>query len=123
MVGLGSNIEPECNIPRAREILSKEFHVLAESRFIKTHPVGPFQDQPDFLNGAVLLETEFELDALNDALKIIESQLGRKHGEKKYGPRTMDLDIVVWNDKVIDQDVYERDYLKKAIKGLIPGLI
>ena len=120
VVALGSNIAPKENIPKAKEILANQYKLLAESGFITTKPFGDVQ-QPDFLNGAVLLQTSLSLDQLKSGLKKIEGSLGRGPLNRK-GPRTIDLDIVIWNDKIIDPDFYERDYLKQAALELMPNL-
>ena len=121
IVALGSNIEPDKNIRKAKEILVQEYHVLAESCFKMTKPVGNFP-QADFINGILLLETELDSEQFKAALKSIESQLGRGEGHKPDSPRTIDLDIVRWNEAIVDQDFYERDYLKQSVLELIPDL-
>jgi 2-amino-4-hydroxy-6-hydroxymethyldihydropteridine diphosphokinase len=121
VISLGSNIASEKNIAKAREILSQEYKVIAESRFILTKPIGPIA-QPDFLNGAVYIETHFPLEAVEKNLKNIESRLGRIKTKEKHAPRTIDLDIVVWNNQIVDQDFYTRDYLKASILEILPQL-
>ena len=121
VIALGSNIDPQENIGRAKKLLVRAYHILAESQFIMTKPIGD-TDQKDFINGALLLETPLAFDELKKMLKIMEVQLGRHEKTAKFGPRTIDLDIVVWNGKVVDQDFYERDYLKQAVLGLWPNL-
>jgi len=120
VVGLGSNISPENNIAKAKKILMQKYTVIAESTFVQTKPIG-FTNQPEFTNGAVLLETKLSQDLLKSNLKSIEQNLGRTHGENKFGPRTVDLDIVIWNNTVVDKDFYQRDYLKKAVLELLPN--
>lgn len=121
VVALGSNIDPDQNIQKAREILAQKYRVLAESRFETTQPVGRV-DQPDFVNGAVLLATSSSVEQLKAALKGIESGLGRRAAHDQAGPRTIDLDVVVWNMRVIDRDFYERDYLKRSVLEVVPEL-
>jgi 2-amino-4-hydroxy-6-hydroxymethyldihydropteridine diphosphokinase len=87
------------------------------SSFLDTKP-GGITEQPDFLHGAVKLHPRFPLEELNRLLKNIEDELGRDRTTPKFGPRTMDLDIVVWNDKIIDPDYYTRDFLKSAVDQL-----
>jgi 2-amino-4-hydroxy-6-hydroxymethyldihydropteridine diphosphokinase len=82
-----------------------------------------FKEQAPFLNGALLIETELDAAALKIRLREIETALGRVRAENKYGPRTIDLDILVWNGEVVDDDVYEREFLKSSIVELLPGFI
>lgn len=121
VVGLGSNIAPEQNIPKAKEILAQKCSILAESRFAMTKSVGDTQ-QSDFMNGTVLLETELDSNRLKAELKKIESRLGRGENHSHETPRTIDLDIVLWNGAVVDQDFYKRDYLKESVLELVPDL-
>lgn len=121
IIGVGSNIEPQKNIAKAKAILARDFELVAESAFVRTKPVG-YARQADFLNGAVLVHTDWTRERLRRHLKTIEDALGRRRTVRRFGPRTLDLDIVVWNGKVVDKDFYERDYLKKAVLELEPGL-
>jgi len=121
IVGLGSNIDPQKNIKKAREILKGKYSVILESRFIQTKPVG-LVNQADFINGAILMRTELELNDLDSQLKLIEKALGRETSVQKFGPRTIDLDIIIWNKEIIDKDFYEREFLKNSVLELIPNL-
>lgn len=121
VIGLGSNIDPEENIQTARAILAKEFDVIAESEFIQTKPVG-YTDQDDFINGAVYVETDLSIGHFVKTLKRIEKDMGRKRSQLKSGPRSIDLDLVVYDGEILDQDFYERDFLKNSVLELIPDL-
>ncbi len=121
VIGVGSNIEPEINLPRARERIAERHVIVAESPLVETSPVG-YVHQPDFTNGALLLETRVDRQRLRADLKAIETTLGRQPGQDRYGPRTIDLDIVVWNGEVIDPDLYTRDYLREAVLAVLPDL-
>ena len=121
VIGLGSNIEPQKNIQSAREIIGRKFRIMAESEFKITKPIGHIQ-QPDFLNGTVSIEVSIGIDQLKADLREIESELGRARTKDRSGPRTIDLDIVVWNNSVVDQDFYNREYLKQSVLELIPNL-
>ena len=118
---IGSNIDPDKNIHEATTIVKKEQKLLGESSFVKTEPIG-FTGQPDFMNGAILIETGLELNALVDWLKSVERKLGRIKTANKFAPRTIDLDVVVWNGNVIDEDFYEREYVRSAVLELLPDL-
>ena len=108
------NIEPEKNIALAKKELSQKFKLIKRSNLIKTSPIG-FSDQDDFLNGAFKLQTNLSIEKLNLELKKIESKLGRIRTENKNGPRTIDLDIAVYNNEIIDEDYYMRDFLKTSV--------
>ena len=121
VIGLGSNIDPEANLEQAVLELKSRFKVSKRSQWTRTKPIG-IQDQPDFYNGALLMETELEQKSLEKELKQIEDILGRDRGLPKFGPRTIDLDILIWNKKVVDEDYYERDFLRKGVEEIIPDL-
>ena len=121
VIGLGSNIEPEANLEQAVQELKSRFKVSKRSQWTRTKPIG-IQDQPDFYNGALLMETELEQQSLKKELKRIEDILGRDRSLPKFGPRTIDLDILIWNKKVVDEDYYERDFLRKGVEEIIPDL-
>jgi len=114
IIGIGSNIDAEINISIMMEILKKKVEVVKISEMIKTKPIG-ITNQPDFTNGAIKIKTVFDLDELTKLLKSIEDEMGRDRSAPKFGPRCIDLDIVVWNDSVIDKDYYTRDFLKKCV--------
>lgn len=121
VIGLGSNVDPEANLEQAVQELKSRFKVSKRSQWTRTKPIG-IQDQPDFYNGALLMETELEQQSLKKELKQIEDILGRDRSLPKFGPRKIDLDILIWNKKVVDNDYYERDFLRKGVKEIIPDL-
>jgi len=100
-LSLGSNVDKERNLPRAVELLAAAGRLLAVSRVYETAPVGR-GDQPNFFNAAVLLETDLELEAFkNRVISRIEDELGRvRDPQDKNAPRTIDIDISLWNDEV-----------------------
>lgn len=121
VVGIGSNIEPEKNVQAAIAALAQAGQVVACSRIVQTKAIGP-SPQADFRNGAVRLRTAKSRDQLRQFLRQVESQLGRVRCADKYAPRTIDLDIVVWNGQVVDDDIYNRDFLKNAVLEVWPEL-
>jgi 2-amino-4-hydroxy-6-hydroxymethyldihydropteridine diphosphokinase len=121
VIGLGSNIAPQENIQKAKSILGQTFRIVAESRFKVTKPIGHIR-QPNFTNGSVFIETKIGIGELKAALKTIESKLGRDSHKEPFGPRTIDLDIVVWNHRIVDEDFYRRAFLKRSVLELIPDL-
>jgi 2-amino-4-hydroxy-6-hydroxymethyldihydropteridine diphosphokinase len=101
-VALGSNIEPTRNIREAVRLLALRCKLIAVSAVYQTKPVGK-TDQPDFLNAAVLIETELGAAELKiQVLQEIERTLGRVRSADKNAPRTIDLDITLCNHEVFD---------------------
>lgn len=117
IIGIGSNIDPEANISVMLEILGDALKIKGVSSFTRTKPLGNIR-QPDFINGAVKVETFMEQKELKKLLKEIEDKLGRDRSTPKFGPRTIDLDIVVWNGEIVDNDYYTRDFLRESIKEI-----
>lgn len=118
IIGIGSNIDPEKNISSMIKILEKEVKVVKVSSLMKTKPIG-IKNQPDFTNGAVKLKTPFDKQELTLLLKSIEDRLGRDRTVAKFGPRTIDLDLVVWDGEIVDEDYYTRDFLRKSVEEII----
>jgi 2-amino-4-hydroxy-6-hydroxymethyldihydropteridine diphosphokinase len=106
-VSVGANIEPQRNIRAALEILRQATRVVASSTFYRTEPLGR-PDQPAYLNGVWLLETDRPAVDIKPALlSPVEQRLGRARTGDKYSPRTIDLDLVLYGDLVIeDHDLH-----------------
>ena len=113
IIGIGSNIDAEENIRKALEILKSDFGKTIVSEMVRTKPVG-ISNQPDFVNGAVKIETTMRQNELRQYLKKLEDRLGRDRSAPKFGPRNIDLDITIWNNEVVDNDYYERKFLEEA---------
>jgi 2-amino-4-hydroxy-6-hydroxymethyldihydropteridine diphosphokinase len=118
IIGIGSNINAEENISKMLEVLAKKVEILKVSSLLKTKPIG-IENQPEFTNGAVKIQTGLNKEELNRLLKSVEDQLGRDRSVPKFGPRTIDLDIVVWNGEIVDEDYYTRDFLQKSVQEII----
>lgn len=121
VIGVGSNIDPHQNIEKARELLRRDHLFISESSFVTTAPIG-YSQQADFINGAFLIRTSLDKNQLKSYLTRIEDSLHRHRTENKNGPRTIDLDIVVWNGTVVDQDYYTRPFLRHAVHEVVPEL-
>ena len=117
IIGIGSNIDAESNISKMLEILKEHVEILKVSEMIKTKPIG-IENQPDYTNGAVKISTELNKEDLTVLLKAIEDEMGRDRTVVKFGPRNIDLDIVVWNGEIVDNDYYTRDFLQKSVREL-----
>ena len=131
-VGIGSNLgDREGYLRRALELLAAEdgVEVTAVSTLRETEPVGPVSQGP-FLNGAVRLETELAPRQLLERLLAIEERIGRVRVER-FGPRTIDLDLLVYGDEVIDEPgltvphprLRERRFALEPLADLAPGLV
>lgn len=102
-IAIGSNLaSPLEQVNAAIQALGEipESRIVALSSFYRTPPLGP-QDQPDYLNAAVALETTLLPEALLNHTQRIELQQGRVRKAERWGPRTLDLDIMLFGDQVI----------------------
>ena len=102
-IALGSNLNnPACQLEVARAHIANipGTSTIAASSVLKTQPIGP-QDQPDFLNQIVVVETALSPHALLYALQAIENKMGRVR-TLHWGPRVIDCDILLYGDAVIE---------------------
>ncbi|MBS0848511.1 2-amino-4-hydroxy-6-hydroxymethyldihydropteridine diphosphokinase [Citrobacter sp. JGM124] len=103
-IALGSNLaSPLKQVSSALEAIAliRDSHVVAISSFYRTPPLGP-PDQPDYLNAAVALETALTAESLLDETQRIEREQGRVRKADRWGPRTLDLDIMLFGNQVIN---------------------
>ncbi len=132
-VGIGANLgEPERQIASALELLRAEegIEVVAVSSLRETEPVG-YLNQPNFVNGAVALETELSPRELLERLLDIERRLGRERAEgPRFGPRTIDLDLLLYGGESVDEPgltiphprLAERRFALEPLAELDPSL-
>jgi 2-amino-4-hydroxy-6-hydroxymethyldihydropteridine diphosphokinase len=119
---MGSNINPLENTRRALALLSESVDVQAVSTCWETPPVGT--GGPYFINTAIRIQTDLDREALKaDVLRTIERELGRVRTADKYAPRPIDLDIVIFDDRVIDPELWSLAYLALPFAELLPELI
>jgi 2-amino-4-hydroxy-6-hydroxymethyldihydropteridine diphosphokinase len=133
-VGLGSNLgDREGTIRRAVGLLAVRpgIEVVAVSTLRETDPVG-YEDQPRFLNGAVALEVELTGRGLLDELLEVERVLGRdRQREARWGPRTIDLDLLLYGGETVDEPgltvphprLAERQFVLEPLYELDPDMI
>jgi 2-amino-4-hydroxy-6-hydroxymethyldihydropteridine diphosphokinase len=132
-VGLGANVgNRRENLDRAVELLAADprIRVLAVSSVRETDPVG-YQDQPRFLNAACAVETELGPRELLERLLAIERALGRERTGPRFGPRTIDLDLLLYGDETLDQPgltvphprLAERLFVLEPLHELAPELV
>ena len=131
-VGVGANLgDREGTIREALALLDVDprIELVAVSSLRETDPVG-YLDQPPFLNGAAELRTDLEPQELLDALLAAERQLGRERVGPRFGPRTIDLDLLVYGDVELDETgltvphprLHERRFALEPLAELDPGL-
>ena len=99
-LSLGSNVEPQRHLAAAVRALRAEFGEVALSTFYRTRAVG--FDGPDFVNAAALVRTTLDVHALDAWLHALEDAHGRDRSGPRYGNRSLDIDIVLFDDLVID---------------------
>lgn len=117
IIGIGSNIDADYHIPRMLKLLEGKVKVIQVSKMVRTKAIG-MTDQPDYTNGAVRILTPMQMEELSLLLKQLEDQLGRDRSKPKFGPRNIDLDILIWNNKIVDPDYYTRDFLRQSAAEL-----
>jgi len=131
-VGIGSNLgDRETHLRSAIDLLAAEdgIEIVAVSRLRETEPVGPVEQGP-FLNGAVQVTTDLTPQQLLERLLAIEQRLGRVRAER-FGPRTIDLDLLVYGDEVVEEAgltvphprLHERRFALEPLAELAPGLV
>jgi 2-amino-4-hydroxy-6-hydroxymethyldihydropteridine diphosphokinase len=117
IIGIGSNIGAERNIPEMLRRLANDVEIIQVSKMVQTKPIG-ITDQDDYTNGAVRIRTEMDLETLTLYLKKVEDLMGRDRTQKKFGPRNIDLDILIWNNTIIDPDYFTREFLQNSASEL-----
>ncbi|HBI10582.1 2-amino-4-hydroxy-6-hydroxymethyldihydropteridine diphosphokinase [Franconibacter pulveris] len=131
-IAIGSNLASpldQVNAAIAALAAIAQSRLLAQSSFYRTPPLGP-QDQPDYLNAAVALETALAPDALLDHTQRIEREQGRVRKAERWGPRTLDLDIMLFGDEVINTprltvphyDMKNRAFMLLPLSEIAPTL-
>lgn len=104
-IGLGSNLATP--IEQLRSALAAlaalpQTDLIAQSSFYSSDPLGP-ADQPRYVNAVAALDTELSPLALLDALQTIELEQGRTRKAERWGPRTLDLDILLFGERLLDE--------------------
>lgn len=120
-LGLGSNIDPTKNITRALSELKSMFNIIDISSIWESAPVG--SKGPEFLNGIVAISTNASYDELKKILRQIEHTLGRIRSSNKNAPRTIDIDILIYNGEILDFDIWTHPYLAIPMAEVFPILV
>ncbi|WP_432697490.1 2-amino-4-hydroxy-6-hydroxymethyldihydropteridine diphosphokinase [Marinobacterium sp. YM272] len=131
-IGLGSNLnDPQAQVREALEQLAAlaDCELVAASSLYRSDPVGP-QDQPDFINAVAELHTTLDAETLLDQLQALEQSHHRVR-ERYWGPRTLDLDILLYGNEQIDTErlcvphrfMRERGFVLWPLAEIAPELI
>ncbi len=130
-LSLGSNIEPEKNLRAAVVLLCRFGRVLRVSTVWETQPIDRSY-QPAYLNAAVLLETGLSAETLRlQAIAQIETELGRTRTGDKFAPRTIDIDIMLFNRDILDighrhipdSEIMERPFVAVTLAEIAPEYV
>lgn len=130
-LSLGSNIKPEKNLRAAVRELERFGRVLRVSRVWQSPPLGT-PGQPDYLNTALLFETPLSaIDLKAKAIKTVEERLGRLRGADRNAPRTIDIDIMLFDREqmrlgrrfIPDPEILERPFVAIPLAEIAPDII
>ncbi|MBT0587682.1 2-amino-4-hydroxy-6-hydroxymethyldihydropteridine diphosphokinase [Alteromonas oceanisediminis] len=137
-IGLGSNLQhpnfgsPQAQIERAIKILAaqEQLTVISVSSIYASAPMGP-PDQPDYANAVAQLNCAASADELLDLLQRIELDFGRERKQERWGPRTLDLDILLFDQQMIHSQrltvphygMAEREFVLVPLYELAPDMV
>jgi len=118
-LSLGSNIEPEHHLPRAIQLLRGHGEILKISSAWESESVG--SNGPNYLNACILFITPLLHDVLKEqVLHPIESKLGRQRSADKYAPRTIDIDIVLFDDQLCNDKFWKQAFVVVPLAEIYP---
>ena len=117
-VSIGSNIEPETQLRFSLTVLQQHFSELIESPVYRSKAMG--FDGPDFLNMVVAFDTNITAEQVHDKLSSIERESGRLKTDKRFASRTLDLDMLLYGNEVIDALHIPRDEIERYAFVLKP---
>ena len=131
-IGLGGNLDqPAARIRKARAALAvlPNTREAAFSRLYRSAPMGP-ADQPDYVNAVMALDTQLEPIALLDHLQAIENAQGRVRLGERWGPRTLDLDLLLYGEDIIEHErltvphpgLHQREFVLYPLFEIAPDL-
>ena len=128
-LGLGSNIDPEHNLRLGIEELGKRFGDLQLSAVYRGAAAGFEGD--DFLNLVVGLDTDASPTSISDEIEVIHELAGRRRGEDKFASRTLDIDLLLYDDLIVDEpplrlprsDILEYSFVLRPLAELAPALM
>ena len=129
-IGLGSNLaDPVQQVARALDelVAIPQSLLVARSRLYRSAPLGP-RDQPDYINAVAAIDTQLEAKTLLHHLQHIERRHGRVRDSERWGPRTLDLDLLLYGDEVSSDDeltlphpgAHERAFVLAPLYAIAP---
>lgn len=118
-LNLGSNIQPEVNLPRAVKMLSEYGEIQKVSNVWESEAVGT--QGPNYLNVCLSIRSSFaQTDLKENVIQRIETQLGRIRTADKFAPRSIDIDIVLFDDQWVSASGWELAYVMVPLAELYP---
>ncbi|MHC1784946.1 MAG: 2-amino-4-hydroxy-6-hydroxymethyldihydropteridine diphosphokinase [Anaerolineaceae bacterium] len=121
-LALGSNISPEKNLYSAWVALGQSLEIVKSSSIWESPPYGA--GGPNFLNAIILVKTALVFDDLKwNVLRELETRLGRVRTEDKYAPRPIDLDVIIFDDSVLEGNLWRLAYLAAPCAEILPNLL
>lgn len=118
-LNIGSNIEPRRNLPRAIRLLRRYGQVKAISNVWESHAFG--SNGPNFLNACLLFLTPLDAGNLKEqVIRPIEAELGRVRGPDRYAPRTIDIDIILFDDEPFGWEFWSNAFVVVPLADLLP---
>ena len=128
-LSLGSNVDPEANLRSAIAALRARFGAIRLSPVYRTQAVG--FEGAEFLNAAVVLEADLEPQALDAWLHALEDAHGRDRNAPRFGDRTLDLDLVLYDDRIVDgpghlrvpRDELRHAFVLRPLAGIAPDAV
>lgn len=126
-VSIGSNVDREANIQKAVRALRQAFGILSLSPVYESASVG--FDGDDFLNLVAGIETDLPVEQIVAGFRQIEGDLGRDRSQPRYSPRAIDLDILIYDNLIMDRsgiqiprrEILKNAYVLKPLQDLIPN--
>lgn len=133
-IGIGANLgDPVAQVLRACARLAQDVpgtRLIARSRLYRNPPMGP-QGQPDYVNAVARVDTQLAPRALLQELQRIEAACGRARDGTRWGPRLLDLDLLLFGDEAVDEPglrvphpgIAERDFVLFPLQEIAPQLV
>jgi 2-amino-4-hydroxy-6-hydroxymethyldihydropteridine diphosphokinase len=119
-LSLGSNIQPETNLVTAIQLLQAHGNIERISNAWESKSVGA--DGPNFLNACIALTTPLaQMELKEQVILPVELRLGRSRTENKFAPRTMDIDIILFDDRSCDNKSWEKAYVVVPLEEIYPS--